>query len=166
MAEQSATEARARADEMLAKATTRDEVLGLALGAASMCWENVNGAGVFESARAQAILQALSARLEEMDEAVRPLIALHIALGGPVQTPALRVVSDILGERIVQYAQGYTPEHDDEHGLEHIVSQARGRLLPQQLRTRDDLVEAAACLVAGIEWMDRQASPMPPEVTA
>ena len=65
------------------------------------------------------------------------------------------VVTQVYEERLEQIERGYTPEHDDEHGLEHILDQARGRLLPQQLRTREELVQAAACLVAAIEWLDR-----------
>lgn len=80
--------------------------------------------------------------------------------------PVGDVLHEIGMERADQMASGYTTQHDDEHGLEHIVDQARGRILPQQLRTRDDLVEAAACLVAAIEWMDRQASPYPDGMTA
>lgn len=75
--------------------------------------------------------------------------------------PTERVLADVRTERHDQLRAGYSPQHDDEHGLAHLVDEARGRILPQQLRTRDDLLEAAALLVAAVEWMDRQASPDP-----
>ena len=38
---------------------TLDEAAGQAVGAASMCWENMSGTGTFQSERAQAIVEAL-----------------------------------------------------------------------------------------------------------
>lgn len=43
-----------------------------ALGAASACWTNLAGAGVFESERAEAIGQALIARINELALDARP----------------------------------------------------------------------------------------------
>lgn len=39
---------------------TLDEVLGQAIGAASMCWEDINAAGVFDSTRAKVILDEVT----------------------------------------------------------------------------------------------------------
>lgn len=39
-----------------------------ALGAASVCWENLMGAGVFDSTRAKTIGDALLARIRELTE--------------------------------------------------------------------------------------------------
>lgn len=60
-------------EELLAKAETRSEVLGLALGRASSCWDNLAGAGVFQSDEAKATLEACEARLRELDQ---PLLGL------------------------------------------------------------------------------------------
>jgi hypothetical protein len=48
-------------------ATDRRSAVFQALGAASACWENLSGAGVFDSTRAKAIGEALLAKLEELD---------------------------------------------------------------------------------------------------
>lgn len=40
------------------------ELIGVAVGAASMCWENVSGAGVFDSTLAAKIADAAYARLQ------------------------------------------------------------------------------------------------------
>lgn len=138
----------ARIAKDLAAAESREEVLGLALGAASACWENLTGAGEFDSTQARAILDATVERLREMDGTMMP-----------------GALSDVSQARVAQIVKGYNAEHDDAHGLEHIVGQARKRTQLGYLKTRDDLVEAAACLVAAVEWMDRQASPLPPHDT-
>lgn len=59
---------RARVADELNKAETREEVLGLAIGAASSCWSNLSGAGTFESDEAARILDATLARLAELDK--------------------------------------------------------------------------------------------------
>lgn len=41
-----------------------NELIGMAIGAGSMCWENVRGAGVFDSTRAAAISDAAFQRLQ------------------------------------------------------------------------------------------------------
>lgn len=82
-----------------------------------------------------------------------PLLALQAAY----TTPSGAVLAEIGTERNVQLARGYTTDHDDEHGLNHLLTQARDRTKLSDTHTRDDLVEAAACLVAAIEWMDRVA---------
>jgi hypothetical protein len=131
---------RSRVAPELDKSTTRMEVLGLAVGAASSCWSNLEGAGEFDSAEAKRIT----------DDTLEAIQRVDTVPGGTVG-----VMLQVKAERQRQIERGYTPEHDDEHGLEHIVDQARGRILPQQLRTRGELVQAAACLVAAIEWLDR-----------
>lgn len=68
-----------------------------------------------------------------------------------------RVVTEIYEERIDQIERGYTPEHDDEHGLQHIMDQEQQRTAGK-LWSRESLVEAAAVLVAAIEWFDRNPS--------
>jgi hypothetical protein len=42
-----------------------EEFIGQAVGAASMCWENPEGAGVFDSERAERIAEELTARISE-----------------------------------------------------------------------------------------------------
>ena len=46
--------------DMIQGADTIEEAIGLSLGAASVCWENVAGAGVFESSRASLICETLT----------------------------------------------------------------------------------------------------------
>lgn len=58
---------RSRIQFELAKAETRKEVLGLALGAASTCWESLEGTGVFDDTQANLILNDTFYRLQELD---------------------------------------------------------------------------------------------------
>lgn len=48
-----------RAAEMFEGAESIEEAIGLAIGAASMCWENPAGAGVFDSSRAALLVKQL-----------------------------------------------------------------------------------------------------------
>lgn len=56
---------------------------------------------------------------------------------------------------------GWTAEHDDSHGVEHLV-QLHDRavnnagMAPSPIEARDELVKAAALLVAAIEVLDRR----------
>lgn len=43
---------------------TLDEILGQALGAASVCWESIEAAGVFDSTRAGVVFRALKAEVD------------------------------------------------------------------------------------------------------
>jgi len=131
-----------RIREMLSKAQSPTEAIGQGVGAASVCWEYPERAGLFDSDRATILARELENRLEELAEA---------APKGPTGD----ILHEIGLERANQHQQGYTPEHDDSHGFEHILEQARLRIRRGTLKTRDDLVEAAACIVASIEWMDR-----------
>lgn len=79
----------------------------------------------------------------------------------------MRVYYDIKVERTRQIEKGWTPEHDDEHGVAHLVEQTRGRIgeLDYWLRepdlilpTRQQLIQVAALAVAAIEVMDRSTS--------
>lgn len=45
--------------QMIRSADTLEEAVGLSIGAASTCWDNLDGAGVFESERAAAITEEL-----------------------------------------------------------------------------------------------------------
>lgn len=45
--------------KMIRSADTLEEAIGLSIGAASSCWDNLEGAGVFESERAAAITEEL-----------------------------------------------------------------------------------------------------------
>ena len=60
-------EPHARVSMELNKADTREEVIGLALGAASVCWETPEGSGVFDSNEASLITKDTLARLAELD---------------------------------------------------------------------------------------------------
>lgn len=72
------------------------------------------------------------------------------ALVAPAPSPG--VLSEIGAQRQHQIERGYTTEHDDAHGIEHLVSWAG---LYATRYTRDGLVKAAALLVAAVESMDR-----------
>lgn len=50
--------------ELLEAATSAPEVLGIAVGAASVCWEDVRGAGIFDSEGAKEVLDQTMARLD------------------------------------------------------------------------------------------------------
>ena len=49
--------------EVICGAETLEEAVFTALGAASVCWESMEGTGVFQSDRAKAIGDALLARI-------------------------------------------------------------------------------------------------------
>lgn len=53
-------------DDWFADCETPREAVFQALGAASVCWEQIEKAGVFESTRAKAIGDALISRLSEL----------------------------------------------------------------------------------------------------
>lgn len=74
-------------------------------------------------------------------------------------------IRDVLAERRKQIEKGYTAEHDDDHPLDRILGYGGfGKWTTQSYsqaehrRTRAALVRMAACIVAGIEWLDRDAS--------
>ena len=46
-------------------ADTLEEAIGIGIGAASMCWDNIEGAGVFDSQRASLIVEMLLFRVRE-----------------------------------------------------------------------------------------------------
>lgn len=71
-------------------------------------------------------------------------------------------IESIAAERARQIEKGWTPEHDDEHSTNHLVNRAityahAGRYEAHLERDllRDQLVKAAALLVAAIERLDR-----------
>lgn len=73
-----------------------------------------------------------------------------------------RVLQEVIAERARQVGQlGYTEQHDDEHGEEHVMKQAHQRfermaegVTPTEARA--ELVKIAALAVAAIETMDRR----------
>lgn len=86
------------------------------------------------------------------------------AWGVVMLTPeALPVLAQITLERDRQLTElGWTPEHDDTHGAVHLVSLAVDHIIEVgyvavRADDRDELVQAAALLVAAIEVLDRQA---------
>lgn len=64
-------------------------------------------------------------------------------------------VRDVAYERATHAERGWTPEHDAEHGVNHLERLAIERLgfVPQD---RGELVKAASLLIAAIELIDRQ----------
>lgn len=82
------------------------------------------------------------------------------------QTAREGVLQDVLAERERQIAKGWTPEHDDAHGVDHLIVEANRRHIqrlgngPRLTVTlslyRRWLVEEAAMYVAAIEALDRR----------
>lgn len=77
--------------------------------------------------------------------------------------PSESVALDVIEERERQIAKGWTREHDDAHGIQHLVSEATSRLhgwgeAPTDAFVRGELLASAALIVAAIEWLDRQQS--------
>ena len=52
--------------EPIAQASSVDEVVGLAIGAGSVCWEHPEFAGVFQSEQATAIIDTAVTRIREL----------------------------------------------------------------------------------------------------
>lgn len=88
---------------------------------------------------------------------------------GPYAPPRLAdreklddVLRDVRQERERQVAKGYTAEHDDEHGVDDLTTFALRRLRIDGTVSwpidRQQLVEAAAVIVATIESIDRRAA--------
>lgn len=59
-------------DALFADAETPTELLGQLAGAASVCWENVGAAGVFDSERATALVDAALERLITLGWGIPP----------------------------------------------------------------------------------------------
>jgi len=66
---------------------------------------------------------------------------------------AVGVLLQVRAERTRQIERGYTPEHDDQHGLTHLLDEAYARM--NSSSSRANLVAVAALVVAAIEWIDR-----------
>lgn len=68
---------------------------------------------------------------------------------------------DVQAERVQQIeAHGYTPEHDDEHGGDHLLEVAKSYLshfgeTPTALHVRHEVIKSIATLVALVEFIDR-----------
>jgi hypothetical protein len=68
------------------------------------------------------------------------------------------ILEEIRAARTLAVTKGYTPDHDDEHGLNHLVFEASNRIMPfpDGIPTRNDLIAAAALAVSAIAHLDRQ----------
>jgi len=120
----------AEVQEQLDGATTRVEVLRIAVGFA---------VDVETDAERQKLQDLTLARLQEVDT---------VAVGTE------QALWRVKAERQRQGELGYTADHDDQHGVAHLVDEALLRL-QGRLWTRDELVQASALLVAAVEWLDR-----------
>lgn len=85
------------------RAVTRADHVFQALGAASVCWDNLSGAGVFDSTRAKAIGDALLVYLAEHDaqprttnQLIHELDERIDALGSPRMLDLLAFLADTL----------------------------------------------------------------------
>jgi len=57
--------------EFIPRADTVAEVVGLAVGGGSTCWESMNGTGTFQDRDAMAIVDAAVARISELEGRLR-----------------------------------------------------------------------------------------------
>lgn len=78
------------------------------------------------------------------------------------------VLDEIRQERGRQQTIGYTPEHDDAEGVPHLVQEAHYRLghmgeVASPASVREEMLQAAAILVAGIEAIDRANPELAPQ---
>lgn len=80
----------------------------------------------------------------------------------PQQT--FEAILAVTAERSAQEEKGYTPEHDDEHGVQHIIAEAYERLAvagydagTKAGASQESRVVVAALLVAAIEANGRRA---------
>lgn len=87
----------------------------------------------------------------------------HDAVAAERERANTAAAQDVLAERQRQIDKGYTPEHDDEHSLSRIIGYGGWKWYPptygsvNAAKTRAEMVRLAACLLAGIEWLDRRA---------
>lgn len=81
-------------------------------------------------------------------------------MSAPLQSRG--VLAEVLSERERQVVKGWTPEHDDQHTTEELVSLAVRRARRDHglygFAQRRHLIEAAAMLVAAVESMDRRGT--------
>ena len=97
----------------------------------------------------------LSMRRVFWEASGRP-VDLELTMGTDERDPATHVLSEIAAERQDQHSRGYTPAHDDAHGLGHILAQtATTPMDADRAAQRAGLIRDAALLVAAIEWIDR-----------
>jgi hypothetical protein len=61
------------------------------------------------------------------------------------------ILEEVLVKRIEQIDQGYTPEHDAEHGVAHVLYQAQIRM------PETDWWAGEPVIVAAVELMDSQS---------
>lgn len=88
------------------------EVIGQAIGTASMCWENPAGAGVFDSVRASALVEDVLAKVEDLTSMNDPSLGLATT-ARLVEELATRVR---LHDPIGSFAPNYrTVDPDCEH---------------------------------------------------
>ncbi|WP_163275351.1 hypothetical protein [Cellulomonas iranensis] len=78
-------------------------------------------------------------------------------LWADTDSPAL---ADVAAERRTHDARGWTARHDDEHGVHHLVGLTLRKLheaapITHGLYSRQQLVKAAALLLAAIDRFDR-----------
>ena len=86
----------------------------------------------------------------------------------PVSDGMTQAARDVLAERQLQIAKGWTPEHDDGHDNAELITSSWGAIErlkqadsligfsgPRRQKARERLVEAAAQVIAEIERLDR-----------
>lgn len=72
----------------------------------------------------------------------------------------LRVLIEAAATRRKQVEKGYTPEHDDEEGLKHLLHVAQTYAVPEDTNPtnsliRQSLLDQIGTLIAAVEVIDR-----------
>jgi hypothetical protein len=91
------------------------------------------------------------------------LVILRFGDGYAASAVRGRAVLDVVEERAGHEAHGYTDEHDDEAGLDHLVGEAIHRLkTPGEFPTDNDIYEAlkvsASLIISAMELIKRSES--------
>jgi len=86
-------------------------------------------------------------------------ITLNFGTGWSCDSVTGSAVRDVTTEREKQIDKGYTPEHDEFHGVIHLWSEAHRRLVELNLtddtESRQSFIEVAAISIAAVETIDR-----------
>ncbi|AYD87407.1 hypothetical protein SEA_VALENTINIPUFF_33 [Microbacterium phage ValentiniPuff] len=113
-----------------------------------------------------ATTHAILALIEVIEESTSPLslddARAALGIGSPPDEPYhFTVYEEIRQARQKQYAEGWSFEHDQEHGLQHIdqlIEDYQSRKLGEHKTTRETFVIVAALAVAGIDLIDGKPS--------
>lgn len=125
-----------------------DTKIGVAIGAASMAWENFR-AGTFDSTYAATITEAVMAEIEKEGATLKLTPREAQQLEDALEDDGFN--SRVAQERLRQKIKGYDLEHDRKHGIRHVLNLAyRYAAVGDRVRAAA-LIEAAADLTKDVE---------------